>query len=195
MAQLYDAITDRLREFIEAQPMFFVATAPSSDGHVNVSPKGYRDTFAVVDPTTVAYLDLYGSGAETIAHLRDNGRITVMFCSFDRQPKILRLYGTGRVVRPDSPSWPSLFAHFGSAHAGTRAIIVVDVTRVGDSCGYSIPFMSPAGERSLLDDQHGRRTPEEWIPRVSRNTESIDGLPALAADHPPPPPRERTGGG
>ncbi len=187
MAQLYDSINDRLRDFIEAQPMFFVATAPSAGGHVNVSPKGYRDTFAILDEHTVAYLDLFGSGAETIAHLRDNGRITVMFCSFDRQPKIVRLYGTGRVVRPDEPSWTSVAPRFGSGHPGTRAIIVVSVERVADSCGYSVPFMELSGERSLLDDQHGRRTPEEWVPRVQRNAESIDGLPALAADHPPPP--------
>jgi hypothetical protein len=191
MAKLYETIDDRLRVFIEKQPMFFVASAPSSGGHVNVSPKGYQDTFAVLDDLTVAYLDLYGSGSETIAHLRDNGRITVMFCSFDRQPKIVRLYGTGRVVRPDSPEWPDLIGHFGAGHAGTRAIIVVDVTRVADSCGYSVPFMELAGERSLLDDQHGRRTPEEWPPRVRRNERSIDGIPALDADHPAPSQRTR----
>src|SRR4051812_5951588 len=105
MSTLYDRIDDRLREFIGAQPMFFVATAPGSGGHVNVSPKGYRDTFTVIDEHTVAYLDLFGSGAETVAHLRDNGRITIMFCSFARQPKILRLYGTGRVVTARDAEW------------------------------------------------------------------------------------------
>jgi len=185
VAKLYEAIDERLRTFIEAQPMFFVATAPSS-GHVNVSPKGYQDTFAVLGPSSVAYLDLYGSGSETIAHLRENGRITIMFCSFARQPKILRLYGTGRVVRPDSDEWPGLACHFGTGHAGTRAIVVVDVTRVADSCGYSIPYMEVMGERSLLDDQHGRRKAADWPARVSRNTSSIDGLPALEPDHPAP---------
>jgi hypothetical protein len=134
----------------------------------------------------VAYLDLYGSGAETVAHLRANGRITIMFCSFGRQPKILRLYGSGRMVRPDAAEWTSLIGRFGTGHAGTRSIIVVGVERVADSCGYSVPYMELAGERSLLDDHHGRRTPEEWGPRVQRNAESIDGLPALAPDHPAP---------
>ncbi|GLY77839.1 pyridoxamine 5'-phosphate oxidase family protein [Actinoallomurus iriomotensis] len=187
MAKLFEAIDQRLREFIEAQPMFFVATAPHEGGHVNVSPKGYQDTFSVLDERTVAYLDLYGSGAETIAHLRDNGRITVMFCSFARQPKILRLYGTGRVVRPDDDEWDALAGRFGDGHAGTRAIVVVDVERVADSCGYSVPIMEVVGERSLLDDQHRRRPAEQWPARVLRNAESIDGLPALEPDHPAPP--------
>lgn len=186
MAKVYESIDARLRAFIKAQPMFFVATAPESGGHVNVSPKGYQDTFAVLGDRTVAYLDLYGSGSETIAHLRDNGRITVMFCSFTRQPKILRLYGTGRVVRPDDAEWDDLIGHFGAGHAGTRAIVVVSVERVADSCGYSVPFMQLAGERPLLDDQHRRRPAEEWPARVERNAESIDGLPALEPDHPAP---------
>jgi Pyridoxamine 5'-phosphate oxidase len=186
VAKLYESIDARLRAFIEAQPMFFVATAPESGGHVNVSPKGYADTFAVLGEHAVAYLDLYGSGAETIAHLRDNGRITVMFCSFERQPKILRLYGTGRVVRPDDAAWEGLVGRFGTGHAGTRAIVVVDVERVADSCGSAVPYMELAGERGLLDDQHARRPAEQWAPRVRRNAESIDGLPALDPDHPAP---------
>ena len=120
MATVYSELDERLIEFILKQPMFFVATAPCLDesgdgGHVNVSPKGYRDTFAIIDPQTVAYLDLTGSGAETIAHLRQNGRITVMFCSFDRQPKIVRIYGTGQVILPDDPRWPELAGHFPGA--------------------------------------------------------------------------------
>ncbi len=120
MATVYSELDERLIEFIIKQPMFFVATAPclneSGDGgHVNVSPKGYRDTFAVIDPVTVAYLDLTGSGAETIAHLRQNGRITIMFCSFDRQPKILRIYGTGRVILPSDSSWAELAGYFPGA--------------------------------------------------------------------------------
>jgi hypothetical protein len=185
MAKVYDRIDDRLRAFIAAQPMFFVATAPASGGHVNVSPKGYRDTFTIIGERTVAYLDLYGSGAETIAHLRDNGRITIMFCSFDRQPKILRLYGSGRVITPDSAEWASLGGRFGG-HPGTRTIIVVDVERIADSCGYAVPHMELRGERTVLDDQHGRRTHEQWLPRVGNNTESIDGLPALDPHHPVP---------
>lgn len=186
MARLYDAIDERLRAFITAQPMFFVATAPESGGHVNVSPKGYKDTFTVIDERTVAYLDLYGSGSETIAHVRQNGRITIMFCSFDRQPKILRLYGSGRVVRPDADEWAELIGRFGDGHAGTRAIIVVDVERVADSCGFSVPYMELVGERGLLDDHHRRRPPEEWAVRPRRNAASIDGLPALDPGHPGP---------
>jgi hypothetical protein len=186
VAKLYDRIDDRLRAFIAAQPMFFVATAPLDGGHVNVSPKGYTDTFAILDDHTIAYLELYGSGAETIAHLRQNGRITVMFCSFGRSPKILRLYGTGRVVRPDDAEWTVLADRFGTGHAGVRSIIMIDVTRVADSCGYAVPRMEPAGERTLLDDHHGRRRAAQWPDRVKRNARSIDGLPALDADHPAP---------
>ncbi len=117
MAKVYSELDSHLINFISSQPMFFVATAPCLDesgsgGHVNVSPKGYRDTFAILDSLTVAYLDLTGSGAETIAHLRQNGRITIMFCSFDRAPKILRLYGTGRVILPDDPKWPEFAGYF-----------------------------------------------------------------------------------
>jgi predicted pyridoxine 5'-phosphate oxidase superfamily flavin-nucleotide-binding protein len=194
VAKLYDRIDDRLRAFIAAQPMFFVATAPSAGGHVNVSPKGYTDTFTVLDDHTIAYLELYGSGAETIAHLRENGRITVMFCSFGRSPKILRLYGTGRVLRPDAPEWRELVGRFGSDHPGVRSIIVIDVTRVADSCGYAVPVMDLVGRRTLLDDQHGRRTAEQWAARVTVNAQSIDGLPALDPDHPAPRPQGRVSG-
>jgi hypothetical protein len=185
MSTLYDRIDDRLREFIGAQPMFFVATAPGSGGHVNVSPKGYRDTFTVIDEHTVAYLDLFGSGAETVAHLRDNGRITIMFCSFARQPKILRLYGTGRVVTARDAEWAALSDRF-ERHPGVRSIVVVDLERIADSCGWAVPRMELANERTLLDDHHGRRTHEQWLPRAGRNAESIDGLPALDPDHPVP---------
>ena len=109
MGKVYAELDERLRKFISRQPVFFVATAPretaaGDGGHVNVSPKGYRDTFAVLGPLTVAYVDLTGSGSETIAHLRQNGRITIMFCSFGKQPKILRIYGRGRVVLPSAPA-------------------------------------------------------------------------------------------
>src|SRR5690606_39002481 len=114
VAKLFAGIDESLREFIGEQAMFFVATAPSSGGRVNLSPKGYRDTFAVLDDNTVAYLDLFGSGVETIAHLRDNGRITIMFCSFTRNSRILRLYGSGRVVRPDDTEFDTLREHFGT---------------------------------------------------------------------------------
>ena len=187
MAKTYERIDDRLKRFMAEQPMFFVATAPATAGHVNVSPKGYQDSFAVLDDHTVAYLDLYGSGAETIAHLRENGRITVMFCSFARNSNIVRLFGTGRVVRPDDAEFESLKGHFGLRHPGIRTIIVIDVDRIADSCGYAVPYMELVGERPVLDDLHGRRTDEEWAGRITGpNAKSIDGLAALEPDHPLP---------
>jgi hypothetical protein len=192
MGKVYAELDERLRKFISRQPVFFVATAPcltpaGEGGHVNVSPKGYRDTFAVLDPRTVAYVDLTGSGAETIAHLRQNGRITIMFCSFGRQAKILRIYGRGRVVQPDSPGWPELARHFsghagaGAARSDTRAIIVVEADRISDSCGYAVPVMELAEERDLLAQLNERQTPEELAAyREEKNAVSIDGLPALS---------------
>src|SRR5215472_15983942 len=160
MGKVYTELDERLMKFIARQPVFFVATAPclSSDGrggHVNLSPKGYRGTFVVLGPRQIAYPDLTGSGAETIAHVRQNGQITIMFCSFGPQAKILRLYGTGRVVLPDAPEWDDLVGHFpatgfGSSDASCRAIIVVDVERIADSCGYAVPIMELAHELDLL---------------------------------------------
>ena len=187
MAKTYERIDDRLRRFIEDQPMFFVATAPEQGGHVNLSPKGYRDSFAVIDEHTFAYLDLFGSGVETIAHVRENGRITIMFCSFGRNSNIVRLFGTGRVVRPDRTEFDSLKSSFALAHPGIRSIIVVDVTRVADSCGYSVPYLEEVDERPVLDDVHARRGPDEWSDRIAGvNAQSIDGLTGLDADHPLP---------
>lgn len=188
MGTVHDGITGRLRAFIEAQPVFFVATAPSGDGgHVNLSPKGLSDTFVVVDEHTVAYLDLTASGAETIAHLRQNGRITVMFCSFDREPDIVRLHGRGRVVGlydDDFAEWASRFA----PHTAARAVIVVDVARVSDSCGYSLPLLSLDAERDLLTPHMERRGAEGVLDyRRLKNRTSIDGLPAFDDDPDPAP--------
>ncbi|QIS11801.1 pyridoxamine 5'-phosphate oxidase family protein [Nocardia arthritidis] len=192
MAKVFTEIDDKLREFIAGQSMFFVATAPSDGGRVNVSPKGYRDTFAVLGDHTVAYLDLFGSGAETIAHLRDNGRITVMFCSFTRTSRILRLFGTGRVVRPDSAEFDRLRPHFGLQHPGIRAVIVITVDRIADSCGYSVPYLELVDERPVLDAYHTRRTDDDFARRIGGdNAASIDGLPALEPDHPLPSSIER----
>lgn len=191
MGKLYAELDDRLQKFIAKQPVFFVATAPGlgSDGrggHVNVSPKGCRDTFAVLGPTTVAYLDLTGSGAETIAHVRQNGRITIMFCSFAREPKVLRLYGTGEVVLPGSSRWDELAPYFprtadrAAELTSQRAIIVVDVERIADSCGYAVPEMSLHGERDVLDRWVSTKTAGELAGyRAEKNSVSIDGLPAL----------------
>jgi predicted pyridoxine 5'-phosphate oxidase superfamily flavin-nucleotide-binding protein len=180
MGKLYERIDDRLRDFITAQPLFFVATAPLNGGHVNVSPKGYRDTFAIIDDRTVAYLDLHGSGAETIAHLRENGRITLMFCSFNRAPKILRLHGTGQVVLPGDGEWDSAAAHFKAGLPRPRSIVVVSVERVADSCGYAVPYMELIEERSMLKDWADRKSDEDLAAyRAQKNSASIDGLPAL----------------
>jgi predicted pyridoxine 5'-phosphate oxidase superfamily flavin-nucleotide-binding protein len=179
MGKLYERLTPELREFIAGSPMFFVATAPlDANGHVNVSPKGGMDTFTVVDDMTVAYLDLIGSGAETIAHVRENGRVTLMFCSFTRQPKILRLYGTGRCVHPDSPDWQDLLSRFG-VHPIPRSVIVVTLTRIADSCGFTVPEMTLVRERDLQDRWGENKTPQQLEDYMrTKNTRSIDDLPA-----------------
>lgn len=181
--KVYPEIDGRLREFIEAQPMFFVATAPASvDGHVNLSPKGMRGTFVVLDPLRVAYLDYHGSGAETIAHLRENGRITLMFCAFTGPPKILRLWGRGTTVSVGQPGFADRLADFPvppDLHA-VRAVVTVEVERVADSCGYAVPLLEYQGDRDLLITAHSRRTTEDLVTyRATRNAASIDGLPVF----------------
>jgi len=179
MGKVYAGLTERLREFIAAQPIYFVATAPQEGGHVNVSPKGHADTFAILDDTTVAYLDLTGSGIETLAHIRENGRITIMFCAFSGPPKILRLYGTGRVVMPGDAEWDELLPRFGR-HLGVRSIIVVSCDRIADSCGYGVPLMSFEQERDLLHRwAEGKDATRLREYRAKHNAKSIDGLPAL----------------
>jgi hypothetical protein len=183
MGKVLERIDGRLRAFIGAQPVFFVGTAPSgADGHVNVSPKGLADTFSVVDDHTVAYLDLTASGAETIAHLRQNGRIVVMFCSFDRTPNVVRLHGRGRVVTLYDPSWDEWASRF-PPNPAARAVIVVEVTRVSTSCGFALPILQQVEERDLLTDNMRRRGPEGIRQyRRSKNAVSIDGLPAYDDD-------------
>ncbi|KAA1375962.1 pyridoxamine 5'-phosphate oxidase family protein [Aeromicrobium fastidiosum] len=186
MGKVHSSIDDRLREFIERQAVFFVATAPLAGGHVNVSPKGLADTFVVVDDRTVAYLDLTASGAETIAHVREpgNGRITIMFCSFDRTPNVVRLHGTGRVVSRYDDGFAAWAARFPDNPAA-RAVIVVDVERVSDSCGYALPLMTLDDERDLLSPNMQRRGPEGIADyRRAKNRTSIDGLPAFDDDGP-----------
>src|SRR4051812_42302966 len=155
MGRTYERIDEQLQGWIAKQSMFFVGTAPAGDeGHVNVSPKGPIGSLRVLDERTVAYLDIVGSGAETIAHLRENGRICVMFCAFDGAPRILRLHGTGEVVRPGDATFDALIAagfHEPAAAEARRALIVVSVTRVADSCGYGVPLMAYEGERPHSD--------------------------------------------
>jgi hypothetical protein len=181
MGKLYEAIDGRLREFVLSQHVFFVATAPTQGGHVNVSPKGMRGTFAVLGERRVAYLDYTGSGVETIAHLRDNGRITLMFCAFAGPPNIVRLHGRGEAVLPDDPRFPSLRAQFSEqTDHGVRSVIVVDVDRVSDSCGFSVPLLDYGGERTLLTEWAGRKSADDLVTyRKERNATSIDGMPGL----------------
>ncbi len=179
MGQVYDGIDDRVAGFLRAQRMFFVATAPSgADGHVNLSPKGL-DTFAVLDARTVAYLDLTGSGAETIAHVRQNGRITLGFVAFEGPPRIVRLHGRGTVVVAGDPAFEDLVARF-PAQLGTRSVIRVAVERVADSCGYAVPEYAFVRDRRQLVDWAARKGPDGLRAyRAQNNGTSIDGLPAL----------------
>ncbi|HET9187146.1 MAG TPA: pyridoxamine 5'-phosphate oxidase family protein [Acidothermaceae bacterium] len=180
MSKVREHIDERLRTFIAAQHIYFVATAPTGPaGHVNVSPKGHADTFAILDPLRVAYLDLTGSGAETLAHIRDNGRVTIMFCAFDGPPDVVRLHGHGRIVPTADREFDTLMQHFRS-RPGQRAIVVVDVERVSTSCGFAVPLYEYRGDRDLLQQWAARKSTtdlEEY--HRTRNAESIDGLPAL----------------
>jgi len=180
MGKVRATIDEAATRFIQAQHMFFVATAPLDRyGHINLSPKGL-DSFRILGPSTVAYLDLTGSGVETIAHLKENGRVVLMFCAFQGTPNILRLYGRGRAVEPQDHQFQELAAKFPS-YDGTRSVVVVEVTRVSDSCGYSVPRMKYEGERSQLTDWAHRKGPDGLEAyRQEKNRESIDGLPGLA---------------
>lgn len=179
MSATYQRLDDRLIAFIRAQKLFFVATAPlAADGHVNVSPKGY-DSLAVLDDHRVAWLDLGGSGAETLAHLRENGRITLMFCAFEGAANILRLHGRGRATAFGDPGFPGLMALF-PAFERARAIVEVEIERISDSCGWGVPFYEFKGEREQLRRHVGHRPFEDWAERrYEANAVSIDGLPAL----------------
>lgn len=178
MGEVRAALDDDLIEWIGRQHVFFVATAPSEGGHVNLSPKGY-DSLRVLDTSTVAYLDLTGSGAETIAHTRENGRITLMLCAFEGPPRILRLFGTGQAHPLGSARFEQLHPRFPGI-PGARSIVTVAIERVQTSCGYSVPFMDHREERPTLVQWAARKGEdglrEYW---AARNVESIDGLPAL----------------
>jgi hypothetical protein len=184
MGKTFDAIDSKLRTFIDEQKMFFVATAPlTPDGHINLSPKGLAGTFAVIDDRTIAYLDLTGSGVETIAHLRENGRICVMFCAFDGRPRIVRVQGVGHVVEPNDEEFESLSAHF-APYPGVRSIIVVRASRVSDSCGYGVPLYEHSGERDQLQ-RWAVQKGEDGLAQYQRdnNAESLDGLASFLGDH------------
>jgi hypothetical protein len=189
MGKVFDGIDERLERWIAAQSMYFVGTAPlDPDGHVNVSPKGPIDSLRVLDPLTVAYLDHVGSGAETIAHLRENGRIVIMLCAFEGPPRIVRLHGRGSVVSGSDSRFEELVDVVGFAEPGVpemrRSIVLVELDRIADSCGYGVPLMSYEGQRPH---------PEKWAAKKLRvggpqalldyqrekNLVSIDGLPAI----------------
>ncbi len=181
MGKVFDAIDEKLAAWIAAQKLFFVATAPlAASGHVNVSPKG-RDSFAVLGPREVAYVDLTGSGIETVAHLRENGRIVVMFCAFEGPPRIVRLYGRGDVLEAGDAGFDEVVARFPD-YPGTRAVVRVALDRIADACGYAVPLFEFRGERTQLDDWAQHKGSEGLRAyRAEKNAKSIDGLPGLDA--------------
>lgn len=179
VGQVYAEIDEALQAWIEKQPLWFVATAPlSADGQVNCSPRGH-DTFSVLGPRRVAWVDYTGSGVETIAHLRENGRVCLMFASFDHRPKIVRLHGHGRVYLPGDPDFEDVTARH-PAHPSTRAVVIVDVERISDSCGFGVPVMEVTQERDLLQLYAQKKGPDGMASyRAEKNSQSIDGLPGL----------------
>jgi Pyridoxamine 5'-phosphate oxidase len=189
MGKVYEGIDETLERWIAKQPMFFVATAPDSGGHVNVSPKAPMESFLVLDPHTVAYLDLIGSGIETVAHVRQNGRICIMFCAFDGPPKIVRLHGHAEALGSATPEYEALLPRFDrtaipGSQPGTRSLVRVAVERVSDSCGFDVPLMSYDGRRPQREawvqnrlSRGGVAALEEYV--ATRNAESIDALPGI----------------
>jgi hypothetical protein len=186
VGRIYDVIDNATRQWLTRQPIFFVATAPNDpDGHLNLSPKGAAGAFRVLGPTTVAYVDLVGSGVETVAHLRENGRIVLMFCAFSGPPKIVRLHGQGRVVPEHDPEFAALLPEFSlneNAVALARGIVVVETTRISDSCGFVVPQMDLVAERDQLmrwGDRQQAKNGEVWKERyiAANNARSIDCLP------------------
>lgn len=179
MGKSYEEIGSSLRAFIEAQAVFFVATAPlDAQGHVNLSPKG-RDSLRVLDAKRLAYLDFVGSGAETIAHAKENGRIALMWCAFEGPPKIVRVHGRVRVVEPRQADFEALRRLFPAGPTG-RAILVIEVERISDSCGFGVPIYAFQGERSQLLEWTERKSEEELRAyQRAKNARSLDGLPAV----------------
>jgi Pyridoxamine 5'-phosphate oxidase len=189
MGKVFDGIDEHLERWIGSQAVFFVGTAPlAGDGHVNVSPKGPIETLRVIDPLTVAYLDVVGSGAETIAHLRENGRIVIMLCAFQGPPRIVRLHGRGEVVPASAPAFAELLARHRFAEPqlpqARRTVVLVHLDRVADSCGYGVPLMAYEGLRPHQDAWAAKKVRvggEDALLGYQRekNAHSIDGLPAL----------------
>lgn len=179
MADFFDSLNEKHIAMIEAQPVFFVATA-APDARINLSPKGY-DAFRVLSPNRVGYLDLGGSGNETNAHLLADGRITLMFCNFQQPALILRIYGRGNPVLPWESGWDEISQHF-TLLPGTRQIFDIEVESVQTSCGWGVPLMEFERERSTLIKAHSNVDPLEWAGKARRRRESIDGLPTRPTD-------------
>ena len=177
MGKIYESLNPELQEWLGQQKVFFVATAPlETDGHVNCSPKG-GDSFRVVSEHEVAYIDLTGSGIETAAHVQENGRIVIMFCAFSGPPKIVRLHGTGKVIYPGDPPFAELKGRFPD-HPGTRAIILVTLTRISDSCGWAVPRLDFVAHRDGLDKWTEKQGSEELRTyRSTTNRNSVDNIP------------------
>jgi hypothetical protein len=181
MGKFFTELSSNLREFIVRQKIFFVASAPG-EGRVNLSPKG-MDTFRVLTSQRVGYLDFTGSGNETAAHLRQNGRMTVMFCAFEGTPMILRLYARGRVVRASDEDWPQLRPLFGPALSGERQLVVAEIESIQTSCGFGVPFFDYRDDRDQLITWSERKGPEGIAAyQAEKNTRSIDGLPTGLAE-------------
>lgn len=172
--EFFTSLTQDHVDFIAKQPVFFVATA-AEDARINLSPKG-MDSFRVLSPTQVGYLDVGGSGNETHAHLAADGRITVMMCAFDQPALIFRMYGHGRAVLPQDDAWDALVAHF-TVLPGTRQIFVIDLQSIQTSCGWGVPFMSFDRERETLSKYHAADDPTTRLAKIAKRTQSIDGLP------------------
>ena len=182
MGKQFDEISDEMAAWVAAQRMFFVATAPlAADGLINLSPTG-MDTFRILGPREVAYLDLTGSGVETIAHLRENGRIVFTFCAFEGAPKIVRLQGVGEALTAGTAEFTALRERFPD-YPGVRAIIRARLHRISDSCGYSVPRYEFVSERDQLIRWAEAKGPD-GIARyhTDKNARSLDGLPGLSDD-------------
>jgi hypothetical protein len=189
VGKVYDGIDERIRDWVAQQPLFFTGTAPlAADGHVNVSPKGPIGSLRIIDDHTIAYLDVIGSGAETIAHLRENGRIVVMLCAFEGPPRIVRFHGRGEVVTADDRRFAELLERCEfedpSIPEARRSIVLVHVNRVADSCGYGVPLMSYEGARPHQERSAAKRArvggPEAFEDYMrEKNARSLDGLPAV----------------
>ena len=179
MSKVYEELDDRLCQFIEKQKIFFVGSSPlRDDGLVNISPKG-MDSLRILDSTTVAYLDFTGSGIETVAHVKENGRLAIMFCSFDTSPMIVRLHGRAKVVETTSDAWERMQPLFPASRMA-RAIIILSITRISDSCGWGVPMYEYVGERDQYQ-KYAERIDDSGLrqAQLESNLKSIDGLPGL----------------